>query len=380
MILFLNRLTIIVPILTTLASAYIVKKEYKKCDYKKNIIEKDSNIDFSADPIDVGVMFNRINKSNISGALIVKLANEGYIDIDVDKKKIIKAKKYDGNDILEKVVLKFLFLRGDLGKKLFDDIYRNGYTVIDSYPDNYDSYSYAILNQNINVGAHEKEAYCRKELNIFEKTSKSKLFVALLMILSLLVVKFIPIYFFHDFEESLSTIVTSLFVFLFIYPLIISVENSFHPFFMFLKPTVYMFLFQIQPVGPYTELYAWASIICIVCQEIMFKNYKSLSIPKFEFRKIKNSFDNFKMFLKKSTKKELIDYFSKDSKCFEKALPYIISINGLRYCNFMYNCPTMSKPKWFITKSEFNNKLFIKSIRKLSVRLKGTFSPIRNND
>lgn len=305
-IIWADYIMFIVPIITLLI-AYLIWKKYTKGNKTMEIIESYPIEELNS--LEVGILYNKCNKTKCVASLLIYLANKGYIKITETNKgnlTIVKLKEYVGINKNEEIFLDGLFLH-DKAKTTITKNNLKG--------------SFYLTIQRI--ASNIKRSFSPL---IYEKKSKMNVFlIVLCMFITLLTIIVIPTLEYSMYGEFGETMQISIFIILFICPAIIFLPPGLFKVFFIIWPLFALFLGLSQrPFGvaikePIYLISVILGLIYIIIMFIFIKTMKKRTKYGSEmFDKIKE----FKKFLETAKKDKLEAIMNENPNYFYDMLPY----------------------------------------------------------
>lgn len=343
---FLTKLSLFFPILGTIISYLLWYFLGKDHPYK---IRKTANIPKNTDFISSALTYNNdLNAQNIK-LLLVELLNKEYIYIKSTSKglKLVKGNKYDGKKYIISLFLRCLFrikdneeTSGKIKYKYVDEI-----LVSDI---NYDNLVYEINNRIEETKT--KEQY-------FEETSSvNKIYILLIVVMSLLLVCCNPLITYNKILFIPLGTILALITFT-ILNIIVSKFDfeklkivEFATGYTIIIALIYLLGIKLININ---RIYLNAYVIGIFCSTLMLVLYKYMPKRTKKGTKIIAQLESLKLFIDTSTKEEINSVIEVNEEYIYEIIPYTYLFNNENILKEKMTTEKITGPKWLKKKEKF---------------------------
>lgn len=343
---FLTKLSLFFPILGTIISYLLWYFLGKDHPYK---IRKTANIPKNTDFISSAITYNNdLNAQNIK-LLLVELLNKEYIYIKTTSKglKLVKGNKYDGKKYIISLFLRCLFrikdneeTSGKIKYKYVDEI-----LVSDI---NYDNLVYEINNRIEETKT--KEQY-------FEETSSvNKIYILLIVVMSLLLVCCNPLITYNKILFIPLGTILALITFT-ILNIIVSKFDfeklkivEFAAGYTIIIALIYLLGIKLININ---RIYLNAYVIGIFCSTLMLVLYKYMPKRTKKGTKIIAQLESLKLFIDTSTKEEINSVIEVNEEYIYEIIPYTYLFNNENILKEKMTTEKITGPKWLKKKEKF---------------------------
>lgn len=343
---FLTKLSLFFPILGTIISYLLWYFLGKDHPYK---IRKTANIPKNTDFISSAITYNNgLNAQNIK-LLLVELLNKEYIYIKTTSKglKLVKGNKYDGKKYIISLFLRCLFrikdneeTSGKIKYKYVDEI-----LVSDI---NYDNLVYEINNRIEETKT--KEQY-------FEETSSvNKIYILLIVVMSLLLVCCNPLITYNKILFIPLGTILALITFT-ILNIIVSKFDfeklkivEFAAGYTIIIALIYLLGIKLININ---RIYLNAYVIGIFCSTLMLVLYKYMPKRTKKGTKIIAQLESLKLFIDTSTKEEINSVVEVNEEYIYEIIPYTYLFNNENILKEKMTTEKITGPKWLKKKEKF---------------------------
>ena len=343
---FLTKLSLFFPILGTIISYLLWYFLGKDHPYK---IRKTANIPKNTDFISSAITYNNdLNAQNIK-LLLVELLNKEYIYIKSTSKglKLVKGNKYDGKKYIISLFLRCLFrikdneeTSGKIKYKYVDEI-----LVSDI---NYDNLVYEINNRIEETKT--KEQY-------FEETSSvNKIYILLIVVMSLLLVCCNPLITYNKILFIPLGTILALITFT-ILNIIVSKFDfeklkivEFAAGYTIIIALIYLLGIKLININ---RIYLNAYVIGIFCSTLMLVLYKYMPKRTKKGTKIIAQLESLKLFVDTSTKEEINSVIEVNEEYIYEIIPYTYLFNNENILKEKMTTEKITGPKWLKKKEKF---------------------------
>ena len=338
---FLTKLSLFFPILGTIISYLLWYFLGKDHPYK---IRKTANIPKNTDFISSAITYNNNLTPQDIKLLLVELLNKEYIYIKSTSKglKLVKGNKYDGKKYIISLFLRCLFrikdneeTSGKIKYKYVDEI-----LVSDI---NYDNLVYEINNRIEETKT--KEQY-------FEETSSvNKIYILLIVVMSLLLVCCNPLITYNKILFIPLGTILALITFT-ILNIIVSKFDfeklkivEFAAGYTIIIALIYLLGIKLININ---RIYLNAYVIGIFCSTLMLVLYKYMPKRTKKGTKIIAQLESLKLFIDTSTKEEINSVIEVNEEYIYEIIPYTYLFNNENILK-----EKMTGPKWLKKKEKF---------------------------
>lgn len=343
---FLTKLSLFFPILGTIISYLLWYFLGKDHPYK---IRKTANIPKNTDFISSAITYNNdLNAQNIK-LLLVELLNKEYIYIKSTSKglKLVKGNKYDGKKYIISLFLRCLFrikdneeTSGKIKYKYVDEI-----LVSDI---NYDNLVYEINNR--------VEETKTKEQYFEETSSVNKIYILLIVVMSLLLVCCNPLITYNKILFIPLGTILALITFT-ILNIIVSKFDfeklkivEFAAGYTIIIALIYLLGIKLININ---RIYLNAYVIGIFCSTLMLVLYKYMPKRTKKGTKIIAQLESLKLFIDTSTKEEINSVVEVNEEYIYEIIPYTYLFNNENILKEKMTTEKITGPKWLKKKEKF---------------------------
>ena len=343
---FLTKLSLFFPILGTIISYLLWYFLGKDHPYK---IRKTANIPKNTDFISSAITYNNdLNAQNIK-LLLVELLNKEYIYIKTTSKglKLVKGNKYDGKKYIISLFLRCLFrikdneeTSGKIKYKYVDEI-----LVSDI---NYDNLVYEINNR--------VEETKTKEQYFEETSSVNKIYILLIVVMSLLLVCCNPLITYNKILFIPLGTILALITFT-ILNIIVSKFDfeklkivEFAAGYTIIIALIYLLGIKLININ---RIYLNAYVIGIFCSTLMLVLYKYMPKRTKKGTKIIAQLESLKLFIDTSTKEEINSVIEVNEEYIYEIIPYTYLFNNENILKEKMTTEKITGPKWLKKKEKF---------------------------
>lgn len=343
---FLTKLSLFFPILGTIISYLLWYFLGKDHPYK---IRKTANIPKNTDFISSAITYNNdLNAQNIK-LLLVELLNKEYIYIKSTSKglKLVKGNKYDGKKYIISLFLRCLFrikdneeTSGKIKYKYVDEI-----LVSDI---NYDNLVYEINNR--------VEETKTKEQYFEETSSVNKIYILLIVVMSLLLVCCNPLITYNKILFIPLGTILALITFT-ILNIIVSKFDfeklkivEFAAGYTIIIALIYLLGIKLININ---RIYLNAYVIGIFCSTLMLVLYKYMPKRTKKGTKIIAQLESLKLFIDTSTKEEINSVIEVNEEYIYEIIPYTYLFNNENILKEKLTTEKITGPKWLKKKEKF---------------------------
>lgn len=342
----LTKLSLFFPIIGTIISYLLWYFLGKDHPYK---IKKTANIPKNTDFISSAITYNNdLNAQNIK-LLLVELLNKEYIYIKstANGLKLVKGNKYDGKKYIISLFLRCLFrikdneeINGKIKYKYVDEI-----LVSDI---NYDNLVYEINNRIEETKT--KEQY-------FEETSSvNKVYILLIVVMSLLLVCCNPLITYNKILFIPLGTILALITFT-ILNIIVSKFDfeklkivEFAAGYTIIIALIYLLGIKLININ---RIYLNAYVIGIFCSTLMLVLYKYMPKRTKKGTKIIAQLESLKLFIDTSTKEEINSVIEVNEEYIYEIIPYTYLFNNENILKEKMTTEKINGPKWLKKKDKF---------------------------
>ena len=342
----LTKLSLFFPIVGTIISYllwYFLGKDYP---YK---IKKTANIPKNTDFISSAITYNNdLNAQDIK-LLLVELLNKEYIYIKSTSKglKFVKGNKYDGKKYIISLFLRCLFrikdneeINGKIKYKYVDEI------LISDI--NYDNLVYEINNR--------VEETKTKEQYFEETSSVNKIYILLIVVMSLLLVCCNPLITYNKILFIPLGTILALITFT-ILNIIVSKFDfeklkivEFAAGYTIIIALIYLLGIKLININ---RIYLNAYVIGIFCSTLMLVLYKYMPKRTKKGTKIIAQLESLKLFIDTSTKEEINSVIEVNEEYIYEIIPYTYLFNNENILKEKMTTEKITGPKWLKKKEKF---------------------------
>lgn len=342
----ITKLSLFFPILGTIISYllwYFLGKDYP---YK---IKKTANIPKNTDFISSAITYNNdLNAQDIK-LLLVELLNKEYIYIKSTSKglKFVKGNKYDGKKYIISLFLRCLFrikdneeINGKIKYKYVDEI------LISDI--NYDNLVYEINNR--------VEETKTKEQYFEETSSVNKIYILLIVVMSLLLVCCNPLITYNKILFIPLGTILALITFT-ILNIIVSKFDfeklkivEFAAGYTIIIALIYLLGIKLININ---RIYLNAYVIGIFCSTLMLVLYKYMPKRTKKGTKIIAQLESLKLFIDTSTKEEINSVIEVNEEYIYEIIPYTYLFNNENILKEKMTTEKITGPKWLKKKEKF---------------------------
>lgn len=343
---FLTKLSLFFPILGTIISYLLWYFLGKDHPYK---IRKTANIPKNTDFISSALTYNNDLTPQDIKLLLVELLNKEYIYIKSTSKglKLVKGNKYDGKKYIISLFLRCLFrikdneeTSGKIKYKYVDEI-----LVSDI---NYDNLVYEINNRIEETKT--KEQY-------FEETSSvNKIYILLIVVMSLLLVCCNPLITYNKILFIPLGTILALITFT-ILNIIVSKFDfeklkivEFAAGYTIIIALIYLLGIKLININ---RIYLNAYVIGIFCSTLMLVLYKYMPKRTKKGTKIIAQLESLKLFIDTSTKEEINSVVEVNEEYIYEIIPYTYLFNNENILKEKMTTEKITGPKWLKKKEKF---------------------------
>ena len=343
---FLTKLSLFFPILGTIISYLLWYFLGKDHPYK---IRKTANIPKNTDFISSAITYNNNLTPQDIKLLLVELLNKEYIYIKTTSKglKLVKGNKYDGKKYIISLFLRCLFrikdneeTSGKIKYKYVDEI-----LVSDI---NYDNLVYEINNRIEETKT--KEQY-------FEETSSvNKIYILLIVVMSLLLVCCNPLITYNKILFIPLGTILALITFT-ILNIIVSKFDfeklkivEFAAGYTIIIALIYLLGIKLININ---RIYLNAYVIGIFCSTLMLVLYKYMPKRTKKGTKIIAQLESLKLFIDTSTKEEINSVIEVNEEYIYEIIPYTYLFNNENILKEKMTTEKITGPKWLKKKEKF---------------------------
>lgn len=343
---FLTKLSLFFPILGTIISYLLWYFLGKDHPYK---IRKTANIPKNTDFISSAITYNNNLTPQDIKLLLVELLNKEYIYIKTTSKglKLVKGNKYDGKKYIISLFLRCLFrikdneeTSGKIKYKYVDEI-----LVSDI---NYDNLVYEINNRIEETKT--KEQY-------FEETSSvNKIYILLIVVMSLLLVCCNPLITYNKILFIPLGTILALITFT-ILNIIVSKFDfeklkivEFAAGYTIIIALIYLLGIKLININ---RIYLNAYVIGIFCSTLMLVLYKYMPKRTKKGTKIIAQLESLKLFVDTSTKEEINSVIEVNEEYIYEIIPYTYLFNNENILKEKMTTEKITGPKWLKKKEKF---------------------------
>ncbi len=342
----LTKLSLFFPIVGTIISYLLWYFLGKDHPYK---IKKTANIPKNTDFISSAITYNNdLNAQDIK-LLLVELLNKEYIYIKSTSKglKFVKGNKYDGKKYIISLFLRCLFrikdneeINGKIKYKYVDEI------LISDI--NYDNLVYEINNRVEETKT--KEQY-------FEETSSiNKIYILLIVVMSLLLVCCNPLITYNKILFIPLGTILALITFT-ILNIIVSKFDfeklkivEFAAGYTIIIALIYLLGIKLININ---RIYLNAYVIGIFCSTLMLVLYKYMPKRTKKGTKIIAQLESLKLFIDTSTKEEINSVIEVNEEYIYEIIPYTYLFNNENILKEKMTTEKITGPKWLKKKEKF---------------------------
>lgn len=342
----LTKLSLFFPIVGTIISYllwYFLGKDYP---YK---IKKTANIPKNTDFISSAITYNNdLNAQDIK-LLLVELLNKEYIYIKSTSKglKFVKGNKYDGKKYIISLFLRCLFrikdneeINGKIKYKYVDEI------LISDI--NYDNLVYEINNR--------VEETKTKEQYFEETSSVNKIYILLIVVMSLLLVCCNPLITYNKILFIPLGTILALITFT-ILNIIVSKFDfeklkivEFAAGYTIIIALIYLLGIKLININ---RIYLNAYVIGIFCSTLMLVLYKYMPKRTKKGTKIIAQLESLKLFIDTSTKEEINSVIEVNEEYIYEIIQYTYLFNNENILKEKMSTEKITGPKWLKKKEKF---------------------------
>ncbi len=343
---FLTKLSLFFPILGTIISYLLWYFLGKDHPYK---IRKTANIPKNTNFISSAITYNNNLTPQDIKLLLVELLNKEYIYIKTTSKglKLVKGNKYDGKKYIISLFLRCLFrikdneeTSGKIKYKYVDEI-----LVSDI---NYDNLVYEINNRIEETKT--KEQY-------FEETSSvNKIYILLIVVMSLLLVCCNPLITYNKILFIPLGTILALITFT-ILNIIVSKFDfeklkivEFAAGYTIIIALIYLLGIKLININ---RIYLNAYVIGIFCSTLMLVLYKYMPKRTKKGTKIIAQLESLKLFIDTSTKEEINSVIEVNEEYIYEIIPYTYLFNNENILKEKMTTEKITGPKWLKKKEKF---------------------------
>lgn len=342
----LTKLSLFFPIVGTIISYllwYFLGKDYP---YK---IKKTANIPKNTDFISSAITYNNDLSAQDIKLLLVELLNKEYIYIKSTSKglKFVKGNKYDGKKYIISLFLRCLFrikdneeINGKIKYKYVDEI------LISDI--NYDNLVYEINNR--------VEETKTKEQYFEETSSVNKIYILLIVVMSLLLVCCNPLITYNKILFIPLGTILALITFT-ILNIIVSKFDfeklkivEFAAGYTIIIALIYLLGIKLININ---RIYLNAYVIGIFCSTLMLVLYKYMPKRTKKGTKIIAQLESLKLFIDTSTKEEINSVIEVNEEYIYEIIPYTYLFNNENILKEKMTTEKITGPKWLKKKEKF---------------------------
>lgn len=342
----LTKLSLFFPIVGTIISYLLWYFLGKDHPYK---IKKTTNIPKNTDFISSAITYNNdLNAQDIK-LLLVELLNKEYIYIKSTSKglKFVKGNKYDGKKYIISLFLRCLFrikdneeINGKIKYKYVDEI------LISDI--NYDNLVYEINNR--------VEETKTKEQYFEETSSVNKVYILLIVVMSLLLVCCNPLITYNKILFIPLGTILALITFT-ILNIIVSKFDfeklkivEFAAGYTIIIALIYLLGIKLININ---RIYLNAYVIGIFCSTLMLVLYKYMPKRTKKGTKIIAQLESLKLFIDTSTKEEINSVIEVNEEYIYEIIPYTYLFNNENILKEKMTTEKITGPKWLKKKEKF---------------------------
>lgn len=342
----LTKLSLFFPIVGTIISYLLWYFLGKDHPYK---IKKTANIPKNTDFISSAITYNNdLNAQDIK-LLLVELLNKEYIYIKSTSKglKFVKGNKYDGKKYIISLFLRCLFrikdkeeINGKIKYKYVDEI------LISDI--NYDNLVYEINNR--------VEETKTKEQYFEETSSVNKVYILLIVVMSLLLVCCNPLITYNKILFIPLGTILALITFT-ILNIIVSKFDfeklkivEFAAGYTIIIALIYLLGIKLININ---RIYLNAYVIGIFCSTLMLVLYKYMPKRTKKGTKIIAQLESLKLFIDTSTKEEINSVIEVNEEYIYEIIPYTYLFNNENILKEKMTTEKITGPKWLKKKEKF---------------------------
>lgn len=342
----LTKLSLFFPIVGTIISYLLWYFLGKDHPYK---IKKTANIPKNTDFISSAITYNNdLNAQDIK-LLLVELLNKEYIYIKSTSKglKFVKGNKYDGKKYIISLFLRCLFrikdneeINGKIKYKYVDEI------LISDI--NYDNLVYEINNR--------VEETKTKEQYFEETSSVNKIYILLIVVMSLLLVCCNPLITYNKILFIPLGTILALITFT-ILNIIVSKFDfeklkivEFAAGYTIIIALIYLLGIKLININ---RIYLNAYVIGIFCSTLMLVLYKYMPKRTKKGTKIIAQLESLKLFIDTSTKEEINSVIEVNEEYIYEIIPYTYLFNNENILKEKMTTEKITGPKWLKKKEKF---------------------------
>lgn len=342
----LTKLSLFFPIVGTIISYLLWYFLGKDHPYK---IKKTANIPKNTDFISSAITYNNdLNAQDIK-LLLVELLNKEYIYIKSTSKglKFVKGNKYDGKKYIISLFLRCLFrikdneeINGKIKYKYVDEI------LISDI--NYDNLVYEINNR--------VEETKTKEQYFEETSSVNKVYILLIVVMSLLLVCCNPLITYNKILFIPLGTILALITFT-ILNIIVSKFDfeklkivEFTAGYTIIIALIYLLGIKLININ---RIYLNAYVIGIFCSTLMLVLYKYMPKRTKKGTKIIAQLESLKLFIDTSTKEEINSVIEVNEEYIYEIIPYTYLFNNENILKEKMTTEKITGPKWLKKKEKF---------------------------
>lgn len=348
---FLTKLSLLFPVIGTILSYLLWYFLGKDQPYK---VKKSATLPKNTDFISAALTYNNNLSSRDIKLMLIELLNQGYLYLKPTSKglKLVKGAKYDGKKYLISLFLRCLFRQKDdssspdkVKYKYVDEILLNDI--------NYDNLLYEINNRVEETKI--KEQY-------FEETSSvNKIYIVLIVVMSLLLVCCNPLITYNKVLLIPFGTIIALVTFIIINTAVTKFDFEKIKIFEFASGysiiIALIYLLGIKLIN-IDYIYLNAYVIAIICSTLMLVLYKYMPKRTKKGTKIIAQLESLKLFIDTSTKEEMNNVIDVNQEYIYEIIPYTYLFANEEALKEKLALEKLNNPKW-LKKGE---KLTIKEI------------------
>lgn len=366
----------IVPVLLTVISGVLWFIYGKDLKYKrKKAYELPSNMN----SLEIGLLLKGYTNEKDAFALLLELANKGYIKIvenDNNDYTIKRLKDYDGKNYKESVFIKSLFKKNtsvslaDYINIISERKKEKNNTELNKTIKNEELYSRFQRAKNIILPisneVEEKNKY-------FEKTSeRKKAYLILILATILMLLTSVP---FIEINKLYLLPLSVIFSIVTLYVLMNFVEHKEFKLdkkslVIFISLSIIILIIMLMPAFRRNRIYLITFLICVLCISAILFFYKYMPKRTLHGTKQYSKIDSFKTFIWANNKKDYEVILSKNENYLYDILAACYTLNLEKDVYQKMKEFEVNKPSWFELKENFTVQKFNNSVERLYKLLK----------
>lgn len=366
----------IVPVLLTVISGVLWFIYGKDLKYKrKKAYELPSNMN----SLEIGLLLKGYTNEKDAFALLLELANKGYIKIvenDNNDYTIKRLKDYDGKNYKESVFIKSLFKKNtsvslaDYINIISERKKEKNNTELNKTIKNEELYSRFQRAKNIILPISNE---VEEKNKFFEKTSeRKKAYLILILATILMLLTSVP---FIEINKLYLLPLSVIFSIVTLYVLMNFVEHKEFKLdkkslVIFISLSIIILIIMLMPAFRRNRIYLITFLICVLCISAILFFYKYMPKRTLHGTKQYSKIDSFKTFIWANNKKDYEVILSKNENYLYDILAACYTLNLEKDVYQKMKEFEVNKPSWFELKENFTVQKFNNSVERLYKLLK----------